>query len=73
MTALNTGFYAEFCFVLKEDGDHYEFALRNLQGIYTQLTLGFPKTIIVLIEMRLFKLDNSRVSGFQELDHPLCP
>lgn len=48
ITSLNTSFYVGFCFVqvAKEDFNHYEFALRCLDEIYSGLDLAHPRTII---------------------------
>jgi MULE transposase domain len=59
VNALNKSFYVGFCFLSKEDADYYEFALQNLQSIYTQLTLEFPKTIIVDKDDALIRAANS--------------
>jgi MULE transposase domain len=42
ITSLNTSFYVGFCFVAKEDFNHYEFALRCLDEIY-YLTWPIPE------------------------------
>src|ERR1700740_107688 len=46
VTSLGKSFYVGFCFVSKEDTEHFTFALRCLQEVYSQLNLDYPRTIL---------------------------
>jgi MULE transposase-like protein len=39
-------FYVGFCFVSKENAEHFTFALRCLQEVYSQLNLDYLGTIL---------------------------
>jgi hypothetical protein len=47
VTSLNISFYVGFCFVVKEDFEHYEFVLLCLDVILSRLGLARPRTIMM--------------------------